>query len=124
MGGYYLGAGGGDANGIARRDGANWSALNLARWNGHEWSNLGGGFDGPVYALAVSGSTLCDGGRPSLGVCGPSGRLAAGARHRDNVIGTIELGLRNACRLVLPVGWLIEPEWSPAIGEPFTPPRP
>lgn len=28
-------------------------AFNIARWDGTAWNNLGSGFDGPVYALAV-----------------------------------------------------------------------
>ena len=35
----------------------------VAKWNGTNWSALGGGLNGTVYSLAVSGSDVYDGGR-------------------------------------------------------------
>ena len=37
-------------------------AVNIAKWNGSDWSPLGSGINNPVYALAVSGSDLYAGG--------------------------------------------------------------
>ncbi len=37
-------------------------AQNLARWDGHAWTAVGGGTNGPVWALAVYGSALYVGG--------------------------------------------------------------
>jgi hypothetical protein len=34
------------------------SASNIAKWNGTNWSALGSGIEGDVYALAVSGEYL------------------------------------------------------------------
>ena len=39
------------------------TATNLARWDGSSWTNMGNGFDGPVYALAWDGTNLYVGGQ-------------------------------------------------------------
>src|SRR5215831_5161496 len=41
-------------------------ASNIARWDGHAWSQVGSGVDGDVYALAV----FDDGSGPALYVAG------------------------------------------------------
>ncbi len=43
----------------------------VARWNGTAWQALGGGTDGPVYALAVSGSDVYVGGQFTTAYNGP-----------------------------------------------------
>ena len=39
------------------------TATNLARWDGSSWTNIGNGFDGPVYALAWDGTNHYVGGQ-------------------------------------------------------------
>jgi hypothetical protein len=41
-------------------------ANRIAKWDGHEWSDLNGGLNGPVNAIAVSGSNVYVGGAFTL----------------------------------------------------------
>jgi hypothetical protein len=51
-------------------------ALNLARWDGRAWHELGGGVKGEVRALAVMGGHLYVGGSFRQGVGRPDCHLA------------------------------------------------
>ena len=55
--------------GNAACNSGNLTVNNIAQWNGSDWSALGGGVDGQIKALAVSGSDLYVGGA-ILQVCG------------------------------------------------------
>jgi len=43
--------------------GSGISASNIALWNGRSWSALGGGVNGPVYAIAINGNNVYVGGQ-------------------------------------------------------------
>jgi cytoskeletal protein CcmA (bactofilin family) len=53
---------GGSFNRAINPDGSQVTVGNIARWNGSSWSNLGGGANAEVRALAASGSTVFAGG--------------------------------------------------------------
>ena len=50
VGGFFT-----DAGGVS-------SASRIARWDGSQWHALGGGVNGPIYAIAVSGTSTYVGG--------------------------------------------------------------
>ena len=61
-GGDFLYAGG-DFTMTTNNGGGKATVNHIAKWNGFEWSALGSGVGGPVYALAVSGSDVYAGGK-------------------------------------------------------------
>jgi hypothetical protein len=61
---------------------------NLARWDGANWSEVGGGTDGPVYALAFGGSDLY-----AAGYFNSAGGVAARAIARWNGAAWSALGV-------------------------------
>jgi hypothetical protein len=49
---------------------------NVAQWNGSNWSAIGSGINGPVYALAVYGNTLYAGGQFTTAAGNPATNIA------------------------------------------------
>ncbi len=68
----------------------NSGARNIARWNGHNWSSVGGGTDNAILALAVIGTDLYAGG-----VFAKEGNVAANliARWDGSVWSPLGLGV-------------------------------